>query len=127
MANFQIGVVHFKEHLELGPGETRDMAFRLLREADVILAGRDKHNQALIHGTECLEDVAYGRIDESVQKKMVIVYFEDGDFDQQADELRKLLVELKGTFCNEADDVNRVAEVDAAKELPPGNAGIVGL
>lgn len=117
-AEFQIGVVNFHQHLKSSPGAARDAAMKLLQDADVIIAEAPEGNRAPFYGTECLEEFTEGKIDESIQKKMVIVHFEVGKFAQQAEELRKLVEELKGTCCYTAAEGPGVAGGDDAKELP---------
>ena len=85
----------------------------------MILGGSDENNEALFYGAECLEEVADGKIDESVQKKMVIVHFEDGNYDRQAEELRKLVVELKGICCYEVDNVQTTSQESMTRRSCP--------
>jgi hypothetical protein len=77
--------------------EVRDATLQTLREADVIVAA----NQGIppFYGKEWLEEVAAGKIDETVVTKMVVVGLDAGEVYQQAKELRKIVEELKGSCC----------------------------
>ena len=78
--------------------EVRDSALQLLREADVILAT----NKGIppFYGKERLKEVAAGKIDETSEMKMLVIGLDDEEIDQQAEELRKIVLELKGSCCH---------------------------
>jgi hypothetical protein len=97
-AKFQTGLVNFG-NLKSKQSEIRDEGFRILREADVILGGSSEGHRALFYGAECMEEIANGKIDETIEKKMALVGMAAEEFDQQAEELRKIVVELKGSCC----------------------------
>ena len=77
--------------------EVRDATLQGLREADVNLAA----NKGIppFFGKEWLEEVAAGKIDETVVTKMVVLGLDAGEVYQQAKELRKIVEELKGSCC----------------------------
>jgi hypothetical protein len=81
--------------------EIRDAMLQRLRGADVILAA----NKGIppFYGKEWLEGVAAGKIDETVVTKMVVVGLDDGELYLQAEELRKIVVEMKGSCCYAAE------------------------
>ena len=97
-AQFQVGCFNLK-NLKAEASEGREEGFRFLREADVILGGSSEGHRALFYGAECMEDIADGMIDETIVKKMGVVGMDAEEFDQQAEELRKIVVELKGSCC----------------------------
>lgn len=100
IAKAQITFVSFDTHLKPETGEASEsLGLQILRDADVVIGGDSEGNRAPFYGTEWLQEVANGKIDEAVLKQMVFVSMEAENFQQQAEELRKIVEELKGSCC----------------------------
>ena len=73
------------------PWKALDSMLQLLQEAEVVLGGDGTGNEAQFYGRECLS------LNDTAGRRTVYIFLEAGKFHQQAEELRKIVDELKGT------------------------------
>jgi hypothetical protein len=111
MDNFQIHRIDFEEELKPKSAKTPDPAVQqLLRDADFIVAvddqftGADSDQGEILWGQRLSHAISHGKMEKGRQIVAVFVSMETEKLPQQAEELRTIVVALKGEvdgpFCD---------------------------